>query len=220
VSSLPDRRQRVFVPGVLAVVFLLLFGIAAGLVDKHGHPRWLAWGALVLFVIGILLLVLLPLAAYRSAFDFLVPPWLRRGAPPRPVPEPAEDQPGASANKKRRKREPPKPADGHSFLRIIRPANAWRDFTRKFTVEVDGDEVGRLRRGGFVQLELPAGIHTVRGVFGDASSPALRVPLGSGDTVRVNLLPSVGEKTGTLLIQFAEPPMRRTRQRSRRKVSR
>lgn len=219
-SNLPDRRQRVFLPGVLAVALLLLFGVAAGLVDKHSQPRWLAWAALVLLAAGVLVLVLLPLVAFLSAFDFAVPPWLRRGAPPRPVPAVAPVSPARPA-RKRSRREPPKPADGNGFLRITRPANAWRDFARKFIVEVDGGEVGRLRRGGDLRLELPAGIHTVRGVFGSASSPAIRVPLASGGTTLVKLRPSVGEATGKLLIEVAEPPVRRAaRKRPGRRVTR
>jgi hypothetical protein len=186
-SMLSDRRQRVFPAGLLAITFLLLFGLCAALVGEDGKPGWLFGTALGLLIAGVLLLVLLPLVAYLPALDFLVPPWLRRGAPPRPAPAPVVVTARRPAKRSKR---PVEPDDGKGTIRILRPANAWRDFTRKYRVEVDGGEVGRLRRGGDVSVRVPAGAHTVRGVIDWTGSPAITVAVRPGQTTLVRLLPS------------------------------
>ena len=212
-SDLPDRRQRVFVPGLVAITFLMFFGLTVALLDQNGRPRWLFYTAMVLLVAGVLLLLMLPLVAYLKLFDFLVPPWLRRGAPPRPTPGPPVVAAAKPSQSQRTRRRPKKPtmADGNGLLRVTRPANEWRDFTRKYQVEVDGSEIGRLRRGGEVSVEVKAGTHAVRGVFDSTGSPSISVAVRAGETTVVRLRPGAANDDTPLRIEVADHPELRRR---------
>ena len=74
-------------------------------------------------------------------------------------------------------------------LVVHRPRGGWRDLLRAYVVEVDGVERARIRRGGRVELEAPAGDHLVRARIDWTGSPELPVRVPAGGTVEVEVTP-------------------------------
>jgi hypothetical protein len=78
-------------------------------------------------------------------------------------------------------------------IRFERPREGWRDLTRAYKVELDGSEVGKLRRGGELTVHVAAGMHSARGAIDWTGSPALPVEVRAGEVTVVRILAGVGK---------------------------
>ncbi|WJY18106.1 hypothetical protein QQS45_10800 [Alteriqipengyuania flavescens] len=68
------------------------------------------------------------------------------------------------------------------ILTIARQKKGWRDLLRAYCVEVDGEDVGKVRRGETFRVDLPAGSHSVRLKIDWCSSQTIEVD-GEADTL-------------------------------------
>ena len=74
-------------------------------------------------------------------------------------------------------------------LVVERTGQAWIDRARAYQIVVDGAVKGSVRCGRELSLALPPGAHTVRARLDWTGSPDLRVHLGPGATVRLQVEP-------------------------------
>jgi hypothetical protein len=75
------------------------------------------------------------------------------------------------------------------MLVIERPKAASRDQWRSYLVIVDGVRRGKIRRGDTMRMELPPGIHHVKGEIDWGSSESLEIEVSENSTTRLRLEP-------------------------------
>ena len=83
-------------------------------------------------------------------------------------------------------------------LRVERPYDGG-GILRRLVVEVDGERVAVLKQQRSVELELPAGRHTVVGRMDWASSATLEVDLAEGDDLRLEAALPLASMWDTLM---------------------
>ncbi len=66
----------------------------------------------------------------------------------------------------------------------------WQDFVRAYTVVVDGAEVGSLRPGAELSVDVDDGPHTCRATISWTGSKEIVVPVRAGTEVRILVAPS------------------------------
>ena len=60
-------------------------------------------------------------------------------------------------------------------LTVSRAAGGWRDRARAYAIEIDGETVGKIKRGESVSVEIGPGSHAVRAAIDWCSSPTVIV---------------------------------------------
>lgn len=89
--------------------------------------------------------------------------------------------------------------DGHL---IIRRGTTWQDYVRAYKILVDGVEVGEVRRGGTLTLQVTEGQHTVQARISSTGSKKSLVSVPAGGEVLVTVSPS--RSKGTTRIERAQ----------------
>jgi hypothetical protein len=203
-------RQRTYLVQWVGCTSLMIGTvIASPLLEDADIADWLAWLALIFWCAGAVFIVLIPLVWHFKAFEFLVAPGLRRDVPDGP-PDFGSGRPlgaAVAAAMNAPERAPAQmPAatgpDGSGELRFERPRAGRRDLLVAYRVEVDGGQVGTLRRGAEFTVPVAAGIHTVQGMVHFTGSPKLEVQVRAGETTVVRIKPMM---VGNPLVQVAAP---------------
>jgi hypothetical protein len=208
-SGLSLGRRRTYLVQWAGITFLMLGTTFGTLLPDGGRfAVWQALAGLIPMAIGALFILLIPLVWNFAAFEFLVPPGLRRDVPGGP-PDSGSGRPLAAAMEAARNALPRAPAgppsatgpQGSGTVRFERPRAGWRDRRGTYRVEFDGLEVGALRHDTAFTLPVAAGSHTVRGAISFTGSPTLKVRVRDGETTVVR----IGPRAGNPLVQIAEP---------------
>ncbi|MBI9115592.1 hypothetical protein [Sanguibacter suaedae] len=74
-------------------------------------------------------------------------------------------------------------------LVVRRPGSHVRDWMRRYGVTVDGESVGKLRRGGELVVPLAPGLHRVEARIDWTGSPPVDVTLRSGESAVFSVEP-------------------------------
>ena len=202
-------RQRTYLVQWAGITFLMIGALIASLLPGADQITvGQAWLGLLPMIIGAVFLMLIPLVWNFGAFEFLVPPRLRRNVPGGP-PDFGRGRPFAAAvaaaqNAPRRApaRQPAATGpNGGGTLRFERPRAGWRDRRGTYRVELDGGEVGTLRHGAEFTVPVAAGTHTVRGAISFTGSPKVKVRVRPGETTVVRFRPVAGNP----LVHVAAP---------------
>lgn len=137
-------RNRAWLPAMVALTAACLLTIMMFVVGEADLPIALTWLGRLLFVIGGLSLLAIPLLGWVPAFDFAVPPPDRTNVPPPPL--------NRAARRAQARRSPPlkAPVPGRTAIRFHRPAVRFKDRFRAYRLEIDGEPVGEIRHGGEV----------------------------------------------------------------------
>ncbi|GAB3073582.1 hypothetical protein GCM10027053_43870 [Intrasporangium mesophilum] len=80
-------------------------------------------------------------------------------------------------------------------LMIFRRNRTWQDMIRKYTIEVDGHDVGRISSGGTLSVAVSPGIHACRAKISWTGSPVISVKVLQGRPAVVWVTPG---RTGSL----------------------
>ena len=80
-----------------------------------------------------------------------------------------------------------------STIRVTREPRGWRDRLRAYSVVVDSQEAGKLRRGQTLELPVAPGAHSVQIAIDWARSPAVDVDLFPGETVDLRCAPNTAQ---------------------------
>jgi hypothetical protein len=72
-------------------------------------------------------------------------------------------------------------------IHVHRPAEGWTDRLRAYKLEVDGEEVARIKRGESKALEVSAGQHEIVAKVDWTSSDTLMLELGDSDVVHLGV---------------------------------
>src|SRR4051812_8886184 len=92
-----------------------------------------------------------------------------------------------------------------SSVRVRRTKGGWRDRGRAYRIEVDGAEVGRLRRGQELVVDVAPGEHRVCARIDWTGSEAISVQVAPGATASVAVSPKNGSSWRGLLGTFSGP---------------
>jgi hypothetical protein len=84
------------------------------------------------------------------------------------------------------------PSAGEAKIRVTRPSGGHRDLLRGYTVLIDGQAVGKLRRGSTRDFALAPGDHRVRAKIDWTGSEELVVSLHAGEVIELECKPSGG----------------------------
>jgi hypothetical protein len=202
-------RQRTYLVQWVGITFIMTGALFASLLpDGDQFTVWQAWFGLIPMIIGALFILLIPLVWIFAAFEFLVPPGLRRNVPGGP-PDFGSGRPLAAALEAAQNGPPRAPAGqpaatgphGSGTMRFERPRAGWRDRAGTYRVELDGLEVGTLRHNTAFTLPVAAGTHVVRGAISFTGSPKVKVRVRDGETTVVRIRPLAGNP----IVQIAAP---------------
>jgi hypothetical protein len=73
---------------------------------------------------------------------------------------------------------------------VDRPAGGTRDIFRRYNVKVDGVQVGKIRRGGQLSVEVTPGSHYVQARIDWVGSPVREVNVIDGTDVHLTVRPA------------------------------
>ena len=76
-----------------------------------------------------------------------------------------------------------------ALIEVLRPRGGWRDRLRRYRIQVDGAEVGRLGRGGRIVVPVAPGRHEVRVRIDWAGSRPLTADLVSREVATFEATP-------------------------------
>ncbi|WP_138756991.1 hypothetical protein [Modestobacter altitudinis] len=85
--------------------------------------------------------------------------------------------------------DPQSLAEGRGGIRVHRPAGYYVNAVRTYKILVDGEEVGSVRPGRSLDLQVEPGRHVVRGSLDWGGSQDLSVDVAAGETVMLAVLP-------------------------------
>lgn len=89
-----------------------------------------------------------------------------------------------------------------SVIEVERDAGGYRDRLRAYRVLVNGQEMGRIRRGEHLLLAVPPGNHEVVLKIDWARSPVLPLSLSARETVKLRCSPNGGALSVLYWITF------------------
>lgn len=75
---------------------------------------------------------------------------------------------------------------------LFRRTAGWRDLLRAYSIEVDGKQVGKVRRGEDLTVEVGPGTHRAQAAIDWARSPVCEVVTEVGGTTEVTVAPAGG----------------------------
>lgn len=78
-------------------------------------------------------------------------------------------------------------------IRVTREPGVWRDRLRAYSVVVDSQAAGKVRRGQTLELPVAPGAHSVQIAIDWARSPALDVEVAPGQTVDLRCAPNTAQ---------------------------
>jgi hypothetical protein len=73
---------------------------------------------------------------------------------------------------------------------VDRPAGGTHDIFRRYNIKVDGEQVGKIRRGGQVSVEVAPGSHYVQARIDWVGSPAREANVIDGTDVHLMVRPA------------------------------
>jgi hypothetical protein len=202
-------RQRTYLVQWVGITFIMLGVLFASLLpDGDQFAVWQVWVGRIPVIIGALFILLIPLVWNFAAFEFLVPPGLRRNVPGGP-PDFGSGHPLTAALEAQQNAPPRTPVGtpaatgpaGSGTMRFERPRAGWRDRAGAYRVELDDLEVGTLPHDTAFTLPVAAGTHVVRGAISFTGSPKVEVQVRPGETTVVRIRPVAGNP----LVQVAAP---------------
>jgi hypothetical protein len=77
-------------------------------------------------------------------------------------------------------------------IRLTREERGQRDRLRAYQVRLDGNVVAKIRRAQTIEMQAPAGTHTVQIAIDWARSPTRRVDVRPDQTVELRCAPNTG----------------------------
>jgi hypothetical protein len=80
-------------------------------------------------------------------------------------------------------------------IRLTRDPGGWRDRLRAYSVVVDSEAAGELRRGQTIELPVAPGGHSVQIAIDWGRSPPLDVDVDPGEIVDLRCAPNTGQAT-------------------------
>ncbi|HYZ79579.1 MAG TPA: hypothetical protein VE596_19630 [Gaiellaceae bacterium] len=78
-------------------------------------------------------------------------------------------------------------------IRLTRESRGWRDRLRAYSVVVDSEVVGKIRRGETIELSVAPGAHSVQVAIDWARSPAIDIDFAPGETVDLRCAPNTAQ---------------------------
>lgn len=73
---------------------------------------------------------------------------------------------------------------------VRRPAPLWRDGLRRYRIQVDGEEIGKVRGGDEVAVTVAPGRHSIRARIDWTGSPDVDVDVAAGEHVVLTVEPA------------------------------
>jgi hypothetical protein len=80
-----------------------------------------------------------------------------------------------------------------STIRVTREPRGWQDRLRAYSVVVDSQAVGKIRRGQTLELPVAPGAHSVQIAIDWGRSPALDLDVARGETVDLRCAPNTAQ---------------------------
>jgi len=87
-------------------------------------------------------------------------------------------------------------AEGDAKLVLTRERGGWRDWFRSYSVMIDQQEAGRVKRGERVELPITAGHHEVFVKIDWCKSPTLEVDAAPDEVVEMSCAPGGSAGSG------------------------
>lgn len=72
-------------------------------------------------------------------------------------------------------------------------AKGWQDRVRSYRIELDGADVGKLKAGRTLELEVPPGRHILQARISSTGSPPYEVVAAEGAAVALRVVPAEGD---------------------------
>ena len=85
--------------------------------------------------------------------------------------------------------DPQSLAEGRGGIRVYRPSGYYVNAVRSYRIFVDGEEVGSVRPGKSLDLQVEPGPHVVQGSLDWGGSREVSVDVDAGETVTLAVLP-------------------------------
>jgi hypothetical protein len=227
-------RNRAWLPTTVALTAACTITIMMFVVGEGEMPTGLLWFGRLLFIVGGLSILAIPLLGLVPAFDFAVPPSERTETPPPPnraarraqsrraqsrraqfrraqsrLDQSRLDQSGRAQSIPAQARRAPRiepPVPNRTAIRFHRPGIRFKDRFRAYRLEIDGEPVGEVRHGGELTIVTTPGTWTLRARIDWMASAPLTVTVRSGHTVTVLVEP--GDVSGLDALQPREGYLR------------